>query len=98
MKKSILVFFAFSLLVSFSYAHNGGDLKGPKAKNNKAWENNQVAESNIASIETTVERVTGPEAKNAKNWKSQESEESYEIVLFMSPSKPKGPKAKNRKF
>lgn len=44
------------------------DLKGPKAKNYKPWEDRGRSQDVVAASTSDREKVTGPKAKNAQPW------------------------------
>lgn len=85
--KNILIA-ALSVLVSVS-AFAVDNAKGPKAKNQKAW--NKVSSTEVVSYSYETEK--GPKAKNSVKVK----EEGSRTEVVSKKATLKGPKAKNRK-
>ncbi len=87
MKKSI---FIAALATLISIGGMAQSPKGPKAKNQKAWEK----ESSVPVFLSQEERVNGPKAKNT----SVQDQNREAIALENDgPNKLKGPKYKNQK-
>ena len=70
------------------------NLKGPAAKNYKAWKHNLKATPLVS--ETSKQKRIGPVAKNAKPWKRRLIM-AYAKVLGSRRAGLKGPAAKNYK-
>ena len=89
--KNILTIIAITISASL-FAQGGHGLKGPKAKNHRAWESTKTAEPAVTTVE---EEKQGPEQKNAKVWLT----ENLAVVEVEASDKNSfdGPKAKNYK-
>lgn len=86
---SLGLFLSFGLL-----AQDSQPLKGPKAKNAKAW-NNQTIKT--PTIDLNNKKLTGPEAKNTKVWENKEDQKLVAIQVRSTSEKLQGPAAKNNK-
>ncbi|WP_162342152.1 hypothetical protein [Cyclobacterium salsum] len=94
--KGLIIAVAFMTVVSFSYAQDRGDLKGPAAKNYKPWMKKDKAESKKIFTLAGPKKLQGPAAKNNKSWEKDQIT-FKEVKLQATKPKVTGPKAKNAK-
>lgn len=95
MKKLLILAFAGLFIgTTYSIAQSRNDLKGPKAKNYKHWENK---DSKTAVLFTSEANPKGPAAKNQKLWRNTPSTIEHAQLVDMSTRRTRvtGPKAKN---
>lgn len=96
MKKLSITLFAVIFVCAFGQAQSKNDLKGPKAKNYKVWQDD--SQSVNVFTETNQTAVKGPEAKNQKVWADSTAEENkVTIKRDTRKNNLKGPAAKNFK-
>lgn len=96
MKKLLFILGVSIVTFSVSQAQSKNDLKGPKAKNYKIWQDDSqpVTVITVAS----KEQLRGPAAKNRKPWTVSATEKNkVAIVRNTRRSQLKGPAAKNYK-
>ena len=94
MKKYIFLSITFCLMLAFSAtAQSRNELKGPKAKNYKVWENDEPAKPVLFK---TGESTKGAKAKNQRPLERKNGET---VVANTSGTTKKlqGPAAKNKK-
>ncbi|UII32028.1 hypothetical protein LVD17_27460 [Fulvivirga ulvae] len=91
-----LLFALFLIFISPLDSMAQERLKGPRAKNLKAWEMEPAIASTVS--ENRPEN-TGPKAKNKKVWETKGSEEKQHITIEVAVEKDQlyGVKAKNTK-
>lgn len=96
MKKLIFTLGALFIACTVSQAQSKNDLKGPKAKNYKVWQDDSKSIDVYTDANQTA--VKGPEAKNQKVWADTTSDENrLTIKRDMRKNSLKGPAAKNYK-
>jgi len=96
MKKLIFTLSALFLICVASQAQSKKDLKGPKAKNYKVWQDDN--ESATVYTSANQESIKGPEAKNQKTWTARTSDENkIAVKRDTRRTSLKGPAAKNYK-
>lgn len=95
MKKLLFTLGALFFICTVSQAQSKNDLKGPKAKNYKVWQD----DSPSVTLYTNADQVTlkGPEAKNKKVWADTADENKIVIKRDTRRKGLKGPAAKNFK-
>ena len=81
--------------VSTGFAQAKKDLKGPKAKNHKVWQDD--TQSSAVVFNPNKQRLTGPKAKNQKPWEKYAAKQDYIAVTSSKRQKVTGPRAKNWK-
>ncbi|MDW3209737.1 MAG: hypothetical protein R8N23_07715 [Reichenbachiella sp.] len=96
MKKLLFTLGALFFIITVNQAQNRNDLKGPKAKNYKVWQD----DSPSVTVYTNSDQVTlkGPEAKNQKVWAETTAKEN-KVTIKRDTRRIglKGPAAKNFK-
>ena len=65
MKRTILVTLLLAICITFSFAQDKADLKGPAAKNYKPWMHKEHAKTYVMAKRKVRQ---GPVAKNHKVW------------------------------
>ncbi|MEP2025539.1 MAG: hypothetical protein ABJH98_04560 [Reichenbachiella sp.] len=96
MKKLIFVFATLFIACTVSQAQSKNDLKGPKAKNYKVWQDD--SKSAVVYTDADQTAVKGPEAKNQKVWADATADENkVTIKRDTRKNSLKGPAAKNFK-
>lgn len=96
MKKLIFTLSAIFFVCTVNQAQSKNDLKGPKAKNYKVWQD----DSPSTTVYTSSNQITpkGPEAKNQNAWEKTTSDKNkVAIVRDSRKNSLKGPAAKNFK-
>lgn len=96
MKKLIFILTVSLAVCTVAQAQSKNDLKGPKAKNYKVWEDDSPAI--VVYTDANKEVVKGPEAKNKKAWETSTTDEN-KVVIKRDTKRTslKGPAAKNYK-
>lgn len=96
MKKIIFTLGALFIACTVSQAQSKNDLKGPKAKNYKVWQDDSQSVAVVTEANATT--VKGPEAKNKKVWTDSTADDN-KITIKRDTRKNslKGPAAKNFK-
>lgn len=84
-----------ALLVSVAMGQSSSKLRGPAAKNYKAWKDNSLKGSkvNLASASDKYEK-----GANAKNNHSVTQSVAYTVIPVTNVKRAKGANAKNRRF
>lgn len=96
MKKLIFTLGALFFICTVNQAQSKNDLKGPKAKNYKVWQDDSPATAVYTSADQAS--IKGPEAKNQKVWADTTTEENKVAIKRDTRKKGlKGPAAKNFK-
>ncbi|SMD37238.1 hypothetical protein SAMN04488029_3311 [Reichenbachiella faecimaris] len=96
MKKLIFTLCALFMTCAMSQAQSKNDLKGPKAKNYKVWQDD--SQSVTVYTEANQASLKGPEAKNQKVW-ADSTADTNKVTIKRDTRKNslKGPAAKNFK-
>ena len=92
--KNILLILA-AIMLAFTVNAQDNNEKGPKAKNQKVWEND--AESTPLYTLEDSEKAMGPMAKNQKQWVKNKNAEKKVLILNSDKQQLKGPAGKNAK-
>ncbi|UXX77644.1 hypothetical protein N7E81_09710 [Reichenbachiella carrageenanivorans] len=96
MKKLIFTLTVCLAVCAVTQAQSKNDLKGPKAKNYKVWQDDSP--SIVVYTDANKEVVKGPEAKNKKVWEtSTTNKDKVVIKRDTQRTSLKGPAAKNYK-
>lgn len=95
--KRIIGIICLLAIASVSFAQSKNQLKGPAAKNAKAWEKSSEAQLSALYVAADQEKTTGPAAKNAKAWEKDGQPAYQPIVASGKMRKLKGPRYKNYK-
>lgn len=93
MKRTILIPILLIICITWSFAQDRSDLKGPKAKNYKPWLHKELPKTYVM---TNKKERQGPVAKNHKVWNNENTNKEV-INMKATSSKPQGPAAKNKK-
>jgi hypothetical protein len=94
--KKIMVFLCFFVFGSVAFAQAPSNLKGPAAKNYKAWKDKADQAETPFLVSVDKPQLTGPAAKNKKVWQKKDQQSFRQLVSTRS-NDLKGPHYKNRK-
>ncbi|MFC2127858.1 hypothetical protein ACFLRU_05705 [Bacteroidota bacterium] len=99
MKRLIPIFIIAIFLIPMSNisAQSKNQLRSPKAKNYKAWQDKN--KSSLVLVTQNKKTLKSPEAKNYKPWKVKSTQESEKYVVSINKRKRKlrSPEVKNYK-
>lgn len=95
--KKVMFAILFMSAATLAGAQGRNDLKGPAAKNYKAWTNKTQTEQNIVMKSQEAQKAQGPVAKNNKVRSEAATLDFVQVAVVSEKSSLKGPAAKNTK-